>query len=93
MVYQVVFRPVLVAGGVPADQITDVDGKQYDSQILGAAPALVSGNNLTILQKLLITTVQANAAQVSASTGLVKYLTLIQAAGNTTSVETALGAL
>lgn len=92
MMYQVIFRPI--APGQPgAEAIRDVDGTVSQQVIAGSAPAVVSGNNLLVLQALCNLTVQASATQAATTNGLRKYLSLIQAGGNTTTVETALGAL
>lgn len=93
--YQVVLRPIQ-PGYPAADNIRDTDGTVAATVTLGSAPSntgCLTGNNLLVLQALLNLTVQASTAQAATTNGLRKYLTLIQSASNTSTVETALGAL
>lgn len=92
MMYQVIFRPIL-PGQPGTQEIRDTDGTVAASVIAGSAPAVVSGNNLLVLQALCNNTIQASSAQASATTGLRKYLALIESEDDTSTVETALTAL
>jgi hypothetical protein len=68
----------------------DAAGVGYSQQVVASAGAVASGNNLATLQALVNNTVQPSAAQL---TGLKKYLSLIQAASDTSTVETTLAGL
>jgi hypothetical protein len=93
--YQVILRPIQ-PGQPAADSIQDTDGTVAATVVVGSAPSttgVLTGNNLLVLQALLNLTVQASSAQAATTNGLRKYISLIQSAGNTSTVETALGAL
>lgn len=73
----------------------DTDGKVYTPivcpQVTQAqALSFQSGNNSSVAKAAIGNTVQPSTAQL---TGLLAYLAAIQAGTNTSSVETAIGAL
>jgi hypothetical protein len=86
--YKMVFTPT--DGVNSADRMIQPDGTCPVTQVVGCAPAIPSGNYLTVMQSLVNNSVQPSTAQKN---GLIAYMAAIQAATDTSSVETAIAAL
>jgi hypothetical protein len=87
--YQLILKP-LDGNNAPAKLAINASGVGAAETVISTLTAIPSGNNLAVMVATGGNTIQPSSAQL---TGLKKYLTLIQSASDTSTVETALAAL
>jgi len=87
--FQLILKP-LDGNGAPAKVAIDASRVGPAERVVSTLAVVPSGNNLAVMVAAGGNTVQPSTAQLA---GLKKYLTLIQAASDTSTVETALTAL